>query len=172
MTPKLFHDQRLWSHANDRYLCIKGGHFATYNGLNEQKTPEQLGCKVGEVLRSYSIDPDGWESFKIKHLVGSETTIKLTAFQSPDEFEGEFTLGHRRVLSGSLPRLESPPYQYGFHDAPTRIVMDSSFGDDTLPAGIEEPQIIVTRDIKAMGLAAGGKLSSSILPLHSPCSIR
>ena len=44
-------------------------------GLDENMAPVQHGCKIGDVLRSYSADIDSEEPLLIKHFAESGMTI-------------------------------------------------------------------------------------------------
>jgi hypothetical protein len=193
-------------------------------------TPEQLGCKVGDVLRSYPVSKDSEEPLRIKHLGKSGVTITCqVSYKKTDKgielsrvfkvvnpprrlhsFGGDpvYQLYGKASTSRSGNAWEdvlSQPPQHSAPLAPQTMTslrskpptwarprssrseaqpapISPSFqpfsaklapkesepeyaqvGDDEKSAPVQhaEPTVIETKDIKAMGLAAGGKLSKS-----------
>jgi hypothetical protein len=189
-------------------------------------TPEQLGCKVGDVLRSYPVSKDSEEPLQIKHLGKSGVTItcqvshkktdrgfelspvfkafnplrNLQSFgrnpdydlfgQAPTSTSGyawddvpgptlqfsapmvpqTVTSAARRLLTQTQSRSrkeEGPAPNFAAFQpfsAPKNSEAEyvrSGREKESAPVQHVEPTVIETRDIKAMGLAAGGKLSKS-----------
>jgi len=57
---------RLWSDLKHEYILKQG--LGPRVSLAEDKTPEELGCKIGDVLRCYPADSEFEERFKAKHF--------------------------------------------------------------------------------------------------------
>ncbi|CAN9310331.1 unnamed protein product [Alternaria alternata] len=137
ITPELFPEQRLWSYSKDKYI-VKSAHDSS-NGLDEMKTPEQLGGKIGDILRSYPADSTYEEPFKMKHLARSETDITCKA------------IARRRLWDQPMQLSGSP------HD------LDHDFEEEASTRETnKELEANDVRDVRAMGLAAGGKLIQDI----------
>lgn len=50
--------------------------------FDEDSTPEQLGCEIGDILRSYPVESSFRELFRIKHLSVPGTTVRFTVSQT------------------------------------------------------------------------------------------
>lgn len=178
-------------------------------GINETKTPEQLGRNIGDVLRSYPTDSIYEEPLKIKHLakpgaditctvgytktyVGLSLTYVFKAIASLHvpkppttrlsydlSSESPFLAFHsdrhvpRETHCGDPGQLSVAPVKHTLgiestqeiHNKMTKQVreflcerersLDSNSKDDTK----RELEVDDARDMSAMGLAAGGKLS-------------
>jgi hypothetical protein len=74
ITPELLPKRRLWSLSKDKYI-VKSERGVS-GDLDEMNTPEQLGRKIGDVLRSYPTDSTYEVPLKTKHLAEPGTDIK------------------------------------------------------------------------------------------------
>jgi len=74
ITPELLPDLRLWSDSQHDYILRRGP--GPRDNHWEKETPEELGCKVGDVLRCYPADSACEEPFKAKHLAKPGGTIE------------------------------------------------------------------------------------------------
>ncbi|KAI4629184.1 uncharacterized protein J4E87_003445 [Alternaria ethzedia] len=130
----------------------------------------------------------------------SETTIKLTAFQAPAMYQaptmyqapdmmqtldhfGTAGSAHDRVLSGHSHGSTDPSYEYdspshasfpemGYGGiSPDGVSLEGSLCEDTSAMELEEPETMNLKDIKAMGIAAGGKLIQDIYKDPYPAKI-
>ncbi|EUC44956.1 hypothetical protein COCMIDRAFT_26816 [Bipolaris oryzae ATCC 44560] len=72
VTPEMIKGKRVWSYAKQHYVTFKDGYKYCSDGLNESYTPRELGCKIGDVLRSYPTDETYRTPFRIRDLVTSE----------------------------------------------------------------------------------------------------
>jgi hypothetical protein len=213
----------LWSYGKDYFIVKSEYSRAACVGLDEKMTPEQLGCKVGDVLRSYPVSKDSEEPLRIKHLGKSGVTItcqvshkntdkgfelspvfkafnplqNLNSFWGePESFYGQASTSTSGYAWGDVPgpalQFSAPmaPYPGTSPQCSPQTETSSSSKKNKRPAsnfsafqpfsapknmeaeylrrGREkesapvqhaEPTVIETKDIKAMGLAAGGKLS-------------
>jgi hypothetical protein len=201
ITPELFPKQRLWSYGKDKHIVKSARGFPS--GLDEMKTPEQLGRNIGDVLRSYPADSIYEEPLKIKHLakpgsyitcrVGSTKTyvglsltymFKVIAqmhFATLPSMQPSYSSRLRSSYSvhvrcdtnsgspGQLPMapikdtLEIPSAS-ALHSLLPEQVTEFSSKTESLDYNSEdntkrELEVNDARDISAMGLAAGGKLS-------------
>ena len=163
ITPELLPKRRLWSFSKDKYIVKSARGFSS--DLDEMKTPEQLGRDIGDVLRSYPTDSTYEVPLKAKHLAEPGTDIKCkvsraktyVGFLLTHVFKAIGRLSHLfTYCSGGefakvatpiegFPTIESP--SYGFEK---EVVTDNTN---------KELETNDARDISAMGLAAGGKLS-------------
>ncbi|XP_014558657.1 hypothetical protein COCVIDRAFT_24905 [Bipolaris victoriae FI3] len=72
VTPEIIQGKRLWSYAKRHYITFKGNNKYRNDGLKESYTPGELGCKIGDILRSYATDAAYRTPFRIRDLVTSE----------------------------------------------------------------------------------------------------
>ncbi len=72
--------KRYWRKANPLDQdTLEDGSSVIYNsfGLDERKTPEELGCQVGDALRSYPGFPTELGPFKVRDLMGKERMVQF-----------------------------------------------------------------------------------------------
>ncbi|CAN9137106.1 unnamed protein product [Alternaria alternata] len=144
ITPELFPKQRLWSYGKDKHIVKSARGFPS--GLDEMKTPEQLGRNIGDVLRSYPADSIYEEPLKIKHLAkpGSGSPGQLPMAPIKDTLEIPSASALHSLLPEQVTEFSSKTES-----------LDYNSEDNTK----RELEVNDARDISAMGLAAGGKLS-------------
>lgn len=62
---------RVWTQDNDRHISLERNGLVWFQkdlSCNEMKTPQELGCSVGDILRSYHNQTTYYETFIIKDL--------------------------------------------------------------------------------------------------------
>ncbi|CAI9632777.1 unnamed protein product [Alternaria burnsii] len=190
ITPELFPKQRLWSYGKDKHIVKSVRGFPS--GLDEMKTPEQLGRNIGDVLRSYPVDSIYEEPLKIRHLAkpGSYITCRVIAQMrfatlQPIRLSPSYSSCVRcDTNSGSLGQLPMAPIK------DTSEIRSESAPDGLLPEQVtefssktesldyssedntkRELEVNDARDISAMGLAAGGKLIQDIYKDPYPATL-
>ncbi|CAN9298580.1 unnamed protein product [Alternaria alternata] len=196
ITPELFPKQRLWSYGKDKHIVKSARGFPS--GLDEMKTPEQLGRNIGDVLRSYPADSIYEEPLKIKHLAkpGSYITCRVIAqmhFATLPSMQPSYSSRLRSSYSvhvrcdtnsgspGQLPMapikdtLEIPSAS-ALHSLLPEQVTEFSSKTESLDYNSEdntkrELEVNDARDISAMGLAAGGKLIQDIYKDPYPATL-
>ncbi|KAH8625861.1 hypothetical protein IG631_19740 [Alternaria alternata] len=131
------------------------------------KTPEQLGRNVGDVLRSYPADST-YEPFSIKHLAGPGADIMCRV--GCTEIQVGLSLVYMLEAGGALIYRSKGGIQL-CSSSNNFLQIDESFWGKSKGWGCDsdkdssthdtnrELEIGNVRDIRAMGLAAGGKLS-------------
>ena len=87
MIPEYDRVLRYWRKDNPKDQgFLEDGTPVIYNhfGLNEEKTPEELGHRVGDILQLYSEFPTDLGPFKVKDLVGTQekATFKVCYYVS------------------------------------------------------------------------------------------
>lgn len=86
VTPEMMQGKQLWSYAKQQYITFKGDNKYRNDGLKEFYTPRELGCKIGDVLRSYPNDPTYQTRFQIRDLVTSEVE-EMGENKLPQDFD-------------------------------------------------------------------------------------
>ncbi|EOA92167.1 uncharacterized protein SETTUDRAFT_134260 [Exserohilum turcica Et28A] len=222
ITPEMLPDLRFWSDAKQKYITL-GPYRSLIDDLDESDTPEELGYKVGDVLRSYPTDEAYHEPFRVRDFVMSKTGE--TDEKSTSEDVVVLDAIYRRLPTSSKPvgmapirdssgatfsdylksaNLFSDGDGYGDSGAvrfgvappalehyrcssPERSSMDQIMaGQAQAPdesyeteeqtreaeesTNTDEKAEFETKDIKAMGLAAGGKLIQDIYKDPYPAS--
>ena len=220
ITPAFLPDLRLWSDSKYEYILRQGP--GPRVNLSENKTPEQLGFKIGDVLRCYPADSECEEPFKAKHFARPGEVIEcivsswnLELVKLPTDFECKAVnpqrtsqktseLEEQKQIDNDIEMKDVPLSANDVHQegeettaeaeaehskieppiephelAPDMDREDLWNGEEDIAGedGIENPdiQVIETKNIKAMGLAAGGKLSmptTSLSLLHHSLTYR
>lgn len=62
----------MWSYSKQQYITFKVDNKYRNDGLKESYTPRELGCKIGDILRSYPTDTTYRTPFWIQDLVTPE----------------------------------------------------------------------------------------------------
>ncbi|ENI00582.1 hypothetical protein COCC4DRAFT_53609 [Bipolaris maydis ATCC 48331] len=229
VTPEMIQGERLWSYAKRHYITFRGGYNYGSDGLKESYTPRELGCKIGDVLRSYPSDKTYRTPFRIRDLITSEVeeTSENKFLQNTDpssaalvklKADGRFmsiptpmpmltrpSVSFQAFKSGPYQGLGAPP-THSYPEPPSRLspqidlqvpmraspsarhIRDSirsdfqSLGDVdkgiTMHAktesegrkGLMELTETQVKNIKTMGLAAGGKLIQDIYKDTNPAT--
>lgn len=80
------HGQRSWSYAKQQHIAYIGHQLYKPDGLREDQTPIQLGCKVGDILKSYPTEKELKQPFRIQDLFvqEAEEKVECNACQNTD----------------------------------------------------------------------------------------
>ena len=151
IVPECLPNLCLSSYAKEDHIIKTKNNLNIYRGeLDEKMTPQQLGCKIGDVLRSYPADPAYEELLKMKHLAKPGASTTCTARRCENTIIDVVPLSNLSCYSKRR----------------SCMIIDTDMGEHSgvLDDEVTEPKeltVMKGKDIKAMGLAVGGKLSKS-----------
>ncbi|CAN9264703.1 unnamed protein product [Alternaria alternata] len=199
VTPEALPEQRFWSYAKHQYFSIidEGLKFVNVidvesdstpeqadsfrplvcsDGLNENSTPEQLGCKIGDILRSYpALNEYGVEG----PACGQEEVGGAVYREAIPSDVQELAMGVDNHMQAT-PRGDSEDIaddqelamgRGDYMQATSRGDSDTMPNEENLEVNLDRLNIIESKDVRAMGLAAGGKLIQDIYKDDNPATI-
>ncbi|OAG42872.1 hypothetical protein AYO21_02823 [Fonsecaea monophora] len=182
--------ERLRTWAKDQTGDISASDLE-YGRLNEHSTPRQLGLGVGNTIRLYpekaveyvpatvadmvggaQVDEDCPGAFQFNNhsgtrVAGTESVLADHRFEQMMATSSAYTRGESLSMAHPAPAAADEGFGAGEFEAATYQDMSR---EPQMNAAESKPTI-TTKDLKAMGLAAGGKLVQDIYRDHNPASI-
>jgi hypothetical protein len=112
VTPQMVRGKRFWSYAKQQSIKLEGGYQTRFDEIRESFTPRELGCNIGDVLRSYPTEVTYRKPLRIRDLAASRTEgmTENNVSQNPDLSSADSII--LKAAGGTLARASvglSPP---------------------------------------------------------------
>lgn len=112
------HGKRSWSYAKQQHVAYPLYGDTKTNGLDEYRNPRELGCRVGDILRSYPTNGEFKQPFRIQDLFvqDAEEQGRSDAPQDADSSPVATVIlkAGGGIWSMSRPIPRPPQFNYGY----------------------------------------------------------